>query len=220
MLRLKLLTFAAVLAALPAVAPASVVVVNQVLDVTQPQSVPGPSGFQGWQGTPAFDGGFLVSIAEGDTFDYTINFAGGQGLTATNLSFVWAFAYATGDGTQVTGTGTFSFLDASGNAFLTSDVTTTTEGDAHFGQQFNPSNFAGGIPSPITFYGVHYVGTLDDYVVPGITSRDYSTPAFYLTADNVVVAAAVAVPEPATWALAVIGLGLGGVAARTRKRAS
>ncbi len=218
MLRFRTLAFAAVLAALPSISSASVVVVNQTLDVTQPQAVSGPSGFQGWQGTPAFNGGYNVAIAEGDTFDYTIMFAPGQSLTATGLSAVWAYSYTDGAGSDVVGTGTFSFLDASGNAILTSDSFTDTEGSYHFGQYFTSTNFAGGLPSPLTFYGVRYVGTLDDYLTSGVTTRDYNLPAFYLDAGNVAISAAV--PEPASWAMMLGGLGLAGIVARLRKKVS
>ena len=209
----SLFKFAAVAALAAGLTPATaaVVTVNQILDLTKPESKPGP-GFQGWQDTPAFNGGYNVAIAEGDSFDFTIDFVGSQSLTLINAVNLWAFSYAS-TSTDVTGTGSLSLLDINGTAFLTSNVKTDTEGVAHFGQQFDTSEFAGGLPATLTFYGLRYVGTVDDYVDPTITSRDYYSPAFYFTADN----NANAVPEPATWALMLGGFGLAGSALRRRR---
>ncbi len=192
-------------------AQAAVVAVNQTLDLTQPKAAPGP-GFQGWNDTPAFNGGYSVSIAAGDTFDYTVDFLGSQTLTVDNLSAVWAFSFSGSPSSQVTGTGIFSFLDALGNAFLTSNILTDTEGDAHFGQYFTSSEFAGGLPASLTFSGVRYTGTLDSYDTPGAEARLYNQPAFYFVADSTDVGGAV--PEPASWALMIAGFGLIGGAMR------
>ncbi len=194
-----------IIALLVSSASASIITVNQTLDLTQPQSTPGP-GFQGWQNQPAFNGGYTAVISEGDTFDFTIDFLGSQALTANNLSFVWAFSYAADSNlVQTTGTGTFSFLDANGSALLTSNPTTTTEGDVHFGQQFNSANFTSGIPSSFTFWGVRYTGTVDDYDLPNLFTRDYTEPAFYFNADSISIT-----PEPSSllvWgSLVVVGL--------------
>lgn len=193
--------------ALSAPAYATNIVVNQTLDVTQPMVGTFPA-FYGWQDTPAFDGGFNVAIAEGDTFDFTIDFLGAQTLTINNPTSVWAFSFAD-QRSVVTGTGTFSFLDAAGLPILTSNTKTDTEGFVHFGQYFNESDFAGGLPSSITFSGVRYSGTLDDYIDPGVTTRNYNSPAFMISA--------VAVPEPEIYVMLLAGLGLLGFMARRRK---
>jgi hypothetical protein len=188
-------------------AQAAVIVVNQTLDLTQPQA---GGFFQGWQGTPAFNGGFNVDIAQGDTFDFTIDFLGSQTLTLANLSFIWAFSYSGEPASDVTGTGTFSFLDSLGSAFLTSNVKTDTEGSVHFGQFFNDSDFTGGLPTSITFSGVRYNGTLDSYSNQSITTRSYDNPALLFLASP-------AVPEPASWVLMIAGFGLAGAAMRRRR---
>ena len=191
--------------ALSAPAYATNIVVNQTLDVTQPTAGTFPA-FYGWQGTPAFDGGFNVAIAEGDTFDFTIDFLGTQTLTVNNPTQVWAFSFADQD-SDVTGTGTFSFLDATGLPILTSNVKTDTEGAIHFGQYFRDSDFAGGLPSSIIFSGVRYSGTLDDYIDIGVTTKNYDRPAFMISA----------VPEPEAYAMLLAGLGLLGSMARRIK---
>lgn len=200
--------------ALGSAASAVTVVVNQTLDLTQPKTLPGP-GFQGWQGSPAFNGGYNVALAEGDTFDFTIDFLGSQSLTMVGPQSVWAFSYSD-TLTNVAGTGTLSLLDSSGNAFLTSVIKTDVEGVVHFGQQFNGFDFVGGLPSTLTFYGVHYVGTVDDYLDPLVTTRDYASPAFYVDARIVTTGT---VPEPASWALMIGGFGLVGAALRRRRAA-
>lgn len=197
----------AVIAATVLSAPtyATNIVVNQTLDITQPMVGIFP-GFFGWQGTPAFDGGFNVAIDEGDTFDFTIDFLSSQTLTLNNPTQVWAFAFTDQD-SDVTATGTFSFLDAAGLPFLTSNVKTDTEGAIHFGQYFRDNDFAGGLPSSITFSGVRYSGTLDDYIDAGVTTKSYNVPVFMISA----------VPEPETYAMLLTGLGLLGFMVRRRK---
>ena len=199
-------------ALVPAAGTAATIDLDVTLDITQPKFVPGP-GFQGWQGDPAFSPAYSVELAEGDIFDLTIDFAGSQSLTLTNTNLLWAFSYSSGDSTDVTGTGTLSLLDADGNAFAVSDQMTSTEGEVHFGQSFTDAQFGGLLTGPVTFYGVRYLGLLEDYVDPAITSRIYDTPGFYYSADAVN-----AVPEPATWAMMLGGFGLVGAATRRRSR--
>ncbi len=198
-----LLVFAAALLGMSfsASAFASAVIVNQTLDLTQAKFAPGP-GFQGWQGSPAFDGGFNVAIAEGDSFEFTIDFLGSQTLTVVDLSFIWAFSYAD-ESSSVEAEGTFSFLDANGAAFFTSSLKKTTEGAIHLGQQYNGNDFAGGFPASFTFSGVQYKGTVIDYLDPNVTTRHYNQAALYFTADDAIVGAS-PVPEPAS--IAVWGL--------------
>ncbi|MBS0266767.1 MAG: PEP-CTERM sorting domain-containing protein, partial [Planctomycetes bacterium] len=187
-------------------------IVEQTLDITQPQSNP---SFQGWQDTPAFNGGFSVTMGAGDTFDYRIQFLPGQSLTVTNLSFLWAYSYSSGPPTDVNGTGQISLLDANGIAFLTSDLKTDDEGEAHFGQNFFSSDFSGGIPATVTFYGVEYVGTINSYANPLVTTRPYDEPAFYFGADSTIINSVV--PEPSSFVLmSFAGLGMALVAFRRR----
>jgi hypothetical protein len=194
-------------------AQASTVTISQTLDLTQAKATPGP-GFQGWSDTPAFNGGVNFDLAEGDALDFTIDFLGAQTLTLTNASFLWAFIYSGSPVSDVTGTGTLSLLDGSGTAFLTSNSKTSTEGSVHFGQQFNPADFTGGLPASLTFSGLRFVGTLDDYVEVGVTTRNYNNPAFFLNTDEAIIGGAV--PEPGTWALMIGGFGMAGAMLRRR----
>jgi PEP-CTERM motif len=194
-------------------ANAAVITVNQTLDLTQPKSIPGP-GFQGWQGSPGFNGGYSVDIAEGDTFDFTIDFLGNQSLTLLNASSLWAFSYAD-ISSGVDATGTLSLLDAAGTAVLTSNSFNSIESSVHLGQFFNASSFTSGLPANLTFSGLRYTGIVNDYLESGVTTRNYNNPGFFLTADNVTISAG-AVPEPATWAMMIMGFGLVGAGMRRR----
>lgn len=194
---------AAAAALLPVAASAATVVVTTTLD-----AAPASTYYDGAAFTP-----FSVELAEGDTFDYTVDFIGDQTLTLTGANGLW-FASFANVSSSVTGTGTLSLLDAEGNAFLTSQVKTDTEAEVHFGQYFTSSDFADGLPASLTFYGLHYVGTVDDYTAEGVTSRTYAAPFLLITAGDVAVSGAV--PEPATWLMFVAGFGLVGSAVRRR----
>ena len=152
------------------------------------------------QGAPAFAPPVSFSLAEGDTLDYTVQFLPGQSLTLVNPAHLWSFIFAVG-ASDVTGTGTLALLDSSGVPLFTSLSKTNTEGSVHFGQFFFAGDFVG-LPGTITFSGLHYVGTVVDYVEPGITTRNYVEPSFSFQADSFVTS----VPEPQGWALMLAGL--------------
>jgi hypothetical protein len=201
---------AAIVLGMAGSAQAATIALNQTLDITQPKAIPGP-GFQGWQGSPAFNGGYSFDLAEGDIFDFTLDFLGAQSLTFSSTSFLWAFSYSGSPTSDIVGTGTLSLLDGLGNVIETSFLKTSTEGSAHFGQQFGAADFASGLSGSITFSGLRYTGTLDDYLEPGLTTRNYAdNPGFFFNANTA------AVPEPASWALMIAGFGLVGSAMRRR----
>jgi hypothetical protein len=192
-------------------ASAATITVEQTLDITKTKNVNFGVGFQGWQDSPAFNGGVDVQIAPGDTLDFTIKFLTGQSLSLTNPTFAWALLLTNSPNpSEVNGTGTLSFLDAAGVPILTSNSRTDDEGDAHFGQQYGGGDFSGGLPASLTFSGVHYVGVLNSYAVPTEADRHYVSVSF--------IYGVASVPEPSTFALIGIGvLGLGCSAAHRRK---
>jgi PEP-CTERM motif len=189
---------------------ATTVVVATTLDVAE--IIPGFSGFTGGvQGSPPFTPAFNVTLAEGDTFDFTIDFVGGQTLTLVDPTLLWALSYAD-DISFVTGTGTLSLLDASGGVLWVSNPVTSTEGAVHFGQNFAGTDFVG-LPSNVTFGGLRYQGVVVDYLDPLVTTRNYATPVFIFNATSFTSA----VPEPSQWLLMAGGLAAMGSLVRRRR---
>ena len=212
-----------VLAGLTLSAPpslAATVVVNQTLDLT-------------WQcfnclgsyitGGSRFSAPFNVDLAVGDTLDLTIDFAGLQQLTVTNLQVIFASIWTTNgqQGANITQTGTVSFLSASGSTIYTTPVNTTFDGSVHAGQYLGPNQGnLGPVPSTLTFGGVRYVGTVDAYT-DGYTTRNYDTPAFYVHGiSDSQLSFASPVPEVSTWTMLLLGFaGVGAISyRRSRKR--
>ncbi len=187
---------------------ATTVTLSTTLDLTQ--SGLGGGGFvsagQGFSPDPFTP--FALEV--GDTLDFTIDFLGNQSLTLYGPDLIWAFIYAD-TVSQVTGTGTLDLFDSNGIAFLSSNPLVSTEGDVHYGQQFTSGDFNGGYPPVLTFYGLHFNGTITGYS-GGVTSRLYSEPELVTNS----VGAAV-VPEPATWVLLMVGLGIAGASMRRRR---
>jgi len=210
---------AALLAAAPAAASAATAVVNVTMDLTQ--SGFAPTGFTYAQGSPSFSPSTIsVDLAEGDTLDFTIDFLGLQQLTLTNPNMIWGLIYATSS-SNVTGTGTLSLLDTGGNVILASGPKTDTEGAVHFGQYFYGPDFAGGLPSSLTFGGLHYVGTVDDYVDPATTSRTYTVAGLVIDSGANSYSVAAGVPEPAAWTVMLLGMvGLGAALRSARRRST
>lgn len=235
MRRFTLLAATAAALAIAGAAQAAAVIVSSTLDISQPQN--GGPNFGGWRGFTdgggAFSPSFAFDLAAGDSLDWTVDFVGQQTLTLVNPVTFWLFNFETAGGAgQVNVTGKLELLDASGGLLYASDVLTDTEGQAHFGQFFSPGNFVG-LPSTVTFGGLHYTGTLNSYGAPDPylsdpndpnspliqdptpTIRTYGDPDFAFTADGSSVNGGV--PEPATWALMLSGFGLAGANLRRRR---
>lgn len=201
------LGLAAVLSAASLGASAAVVTASVTLDANElvPQS-----GFTGLAfGSPPFFSNVGVTLAEGDTFQFTIDFAGSQTLTVEGATLLWAFALSD-VASGVTGTGTLSLLDEFGSVAYTLGPLTSSEGAQHFGQIFTGTVLAG-LPSSVTFSGLYYEGTVDDYLAAGVTSRSYDAPALAINARSITVGSAggdngTPVPEPGTGALIALGL--------------
>ena len=208
-----------------AVAPAMATLVSVTTTVDVADIVAGANGFTGGvQDSPPFSPPFSVQMSAGDIFDFTINFLPGQQLTINNPTLLWAFSYADVNA-DVNGTGSLSLLDSNGNPIYTSNQKTDTEGTAHFGQFFSNTDFPS-LPASVTFSGLHYVGTLNAYLVdanndPAVTVRTYYDPAFYFSAGSYTTTP---VPEPTTMvagALLLLPFGLSAVRnLRNRKQAA
>jgi hypothetical protein len=196
-------------AAVPAVA-ATTAVVEVTLDTSFIVLGTDPFEFTG-NAIGGFTPTFSVALAEGDSFDLKIDFAGSQTVTIEGLDTVWAFSFANVV-SDVQGTGKFQFLGVDGSVLLESMEKTDTEGSIHFGQFFTADDFPS-LPASITFGGVRYVGTVVDYIEPDVTSRIYDSPGFAFNAVDFTTV----VPEPGTWALMLAGVGVLGAAVRRRR---
>lgn len=202
------------LAAMTAPAHASTtVVLNETLDLSTPQQNYGFTA--GWRGFGSFSPNFGFDLSAGDTLDFTVQFVAGQSLTLINPSFFWLFSYGSAV-SNVNGTGSLALLDAGGNALFTSNSKTDDEGVVHFGQYFDPGDFAA-LPTTLTFQGLHYVGTLNSFADPDVMSSHYADPQVLFSADGARLGG-VGVPEPGPWALMLLGFGGLGVALRGQRR--
>lgn len=213
-----LLTAAAASASLPTGASAQVVI-NQTYDLTS-GGLTSTSVMSHGTGL-----GFSPMVSEqfgvGQTLTLNYDF-GAFGLSASNVSLIWANIWdwnpalgQTADGSPhstVWMTGSVSLLDAAGNAAFTSGPMSNSEGAVHVGQIFETST------GPVTFFGVQYTGMLD--AMSNGTSRTYNLPGLVLLgSDFTRVDAPImsAVPEPATWAMMLIGFAGIGYSMRRRR---
>ena len=176
-------------------------------------------------GTPGNGMGLLVagstfapiSIASGDTLDYTINFSGTQAITVTEADSFYARlrAVSGASSTNVSGSGTLTLFTSPSISSLATSYSYVSSDSA--GQILDAvAAFDPTLPRDVTFTGVRYVGTVN-YTTPGVPIRDYNLPSFQVAGETVTVSgAAAAVPEPASWALMVVGFGVVGGALRRR----
>jgi hypothetical protein len=223
---MKLFTASALVIALSTagVARATTITLNETINLATPESPSTAPSFFGWRDFTttggAFSPTFTFELSAGDTLDFTANFLAGQSVTLTDASTLWLFSYETAGGSSnVNSTGTLALLDAAGNPLYTSNVKTDDEGSAHFGQDFNTTDFTA-LPSTVTFSGLRYVGTLNHYDDPTVSVRTYADPQVVFGGSDAIVTGG-GVPEPATWGLMLVGFGgLGAVLRRRRGQAA
>jgi hypothetical protein len=202
-------------AAIPATSFASTITLTQTLDLTGSCG----AGYCATLGGPAFSPAFNVNLAAGDTFDYTIEFMGGQQLTVQNLSQIFGSIWTTNflQAANISQTATLTLLSATGSLVYTSPVISHFDGSVHAGEVFYGNELTG-LPSTVTFGGLHYVGTVNGYD-GGYTTRNYDTPYFSVYGNSVALSIA-AVPEPSSWAMMILGFaGVGYMTYRRRKDA-
>jgi hypothetical protein len=189
-------------------ASAATVTVNQTLDVHCASS---QSCLGSHVGPP-----FSVNVSEGDTLDLTFDFLGEQQLTATGISVLESFISQSLaiKGVKHDLDGVLSFLSVTGTPVVATAPFSVAVGVNIVGAFANSADghFVG-LPSTITFGGLHYSGVVTNH---GET-RTYERTGFYLEADDIVLSLA-AVPEPATWAMLMLGFAGVGFMARRRSR--
>lgn len=216
-------------------AQAATLVVNQTLNLNRPVLTAGAYD----RFTAPFNYNDVFTLNAGDTLVATVSFLGldprPQELTLNDVTALFPSFYQwshdspggwSAQSSDVTATGKLELLDADGNVIFTSAELTTTEGLFHYngalssqhaGQYFDASALAG-LPSSITFAAYRYTGTIDAYETPRPYPISYVTqPELYVLADSYSTNID-AVPEPACWAMMILGFGLVGVLARSQRR--
>ena len=153
-------------------------------------------------------------------------------LSATPASAAtYMFAFA---GAQFSGTGTFETSDTpdanGGVAILTTTGTVTNNNNGNTFNISGPTGFAGAdnllFPNAaqlVSFDGTSFIrpnGTeYNLYYSPGVAAyRLFTSNSQFFTLDSFTVELAGVVPEPASWALMIGGMGLVGGALRVRAR--
>lgn len=182
-------------------AHAASIIVNHVLN---PANI-GTSISQEQLATP-----FTAGV--GDTVTFNLSFTGGQSVTLNGDTSLWLLSL-TNASSALEVTGTYKFLGASGD--LATGLVPFNQGNAqiHIGGYLFPSDYRTG-PGAITFSGIQEVITINSST--GADPRTYNTISLYT--DGRVTATGGAVPEPATWAMMILGFGMVGGAARYRRR--
>ena len=125
-------------------ASASMVTLNETLDISQPQN--GGTSFGGWRDFTTDGGAFSPSysfdLSAGDTVAMSVQFLPGQSLTLVNPTTLWLLNFITsGDQSDVNATGSLDLLAADGSVLYASNTVTDTEGSVHFGQFFSNTDF-------------------------------------------------------------------------------
>lgn len=199
---------AAAAALLASSAQAATIVVNQTLDIS------GACFCDDTYVTNGFSGGVNADVAVGDTLDITYDFLGDQQLRLTFVSEAFPFIFKTNGSNQspATVTGVLSFLGLNGDAVFSTAVKTQTVGSNGVGGLFLSADFAA-LVGPLDIAGVRWVGSVDAY--DGVlTTRNFDAPSLSLSGGIENLAA---VPEPATWAMMIMGFSLAGAGLRARR---
>lgn len=163
--------------------------------------------------------GAPIAISVGDTLTGTIKFANQGRITIFNDPEMFDWEQLSGhfrpDNGAAYSVSDFTFLGVRGD-YLGPEVVTSAKytGALGFGKlmNFTDTGFSfTGISFNITFTPGHYG---EDY--PLTTSV---TPNTFVVVQNSAISEGAAIPEPATWAMMIIGFGAVGAAARRRRPA-
>jgi hypothetical protein len=197
--------------------------VSTVFDLANATVISTPIGFSVIGSGPSVAPVTVSESAPNNSIDLKMSFAAGQSITVSGLLSVWEYIGAVAGSTPslVQQSGTLTLL-GSGTAGHPADYMlsrTSIDGLVHIGQSFDllDGSFSSLPPFPasLTFTGLRWQGTIDDYLVPGLAARSYATPGFTVAA---LAGSVTRVPEPATWAMLVFGFGTIGAALRGSRR--
>jgi PEP-CTERM motif-containing protein len=179
--------------------------------------------------TPVLD----TITADGSNFDfnYHVTLSGDQGLTNGSKVIIFDFAgyvpgsiFAPSPDIAATTELTSNFDTSAGgvqiNPVFTDDPTIANLVFTYIGPDFHTS---GGPFADITFDGLTATSTLGGFVLDGFSSRAISNDGMGTVGtasfnNGAVAVAAAAVPEPASWAMLIVGFGGAGALLRAKRR--
>ena len=202
---------AAVVASWAATASATVIDYTTVVDLD-------PSMFTGTSLNVPLSGG-PIPLNVGDTLQGTITFANNGRITVfdnPNLGGTeWIRGIFSPDFlTSAQSTGTFSLLGVQGDYLLPATITSSNiDGAVGFSRNDNFTN------SSFSFTGVTFSLTYVDTEPQDVPFSSHVTPSrFGVVLTPASISEGAAVPEPATWGMAILGLGMVGQLRRLQRR--
>jgi PEP-CTERM motif len=163
-----------------------------------------------------------VPVGEGDTLITTIDFQGAQTVTGSfpvvSLQLNRALDQVPTP-SSVSYIGQLSFLDQFGNPLISSRLIPRAEtGGTFIGQTFTNDTYVDGATSlSFTFYGLRYEVSAVSYAGSPFAPVQFGAfPSLRIEIQNGQIGLG-GVPEPATWAMFIVGFGLVGVSLRRRR---
>jgi hypothetical protein len=153
-----------------------------------------------------------VTLAEGDTLDFTLDFLSNQTLEIGSPNSILAGVWVedNGDSATFTALGQLFFLGATGPV-VSGALDSESGCCVHFANAIAGAQLTSG-SGPISFSGIRYVALVQDF--DDNTAKTYERTFFQFAGASF----RIAVPEPSTWAMMLLGFGAVGFAMRRRRR--
>jgi hypothetical protein len=198
-------------------ASAAAVVFGQTVDLTKATITSSNVTASGTAFTPTLSNSNELTISNGDSVDYTVTFAPGQALTLTGVFGLFQIGLISPNNIGITGnsSSTLRLFDTSGTTIATILVNGFTSTQPNIvGDTF------GNLGVPIS-------GTLGgfEFINPDITLTGTNQPlngqvlSIGITGGSFQLTSVAAVPEPATWAMMLVGFfGIGATLRHQRRR--
>lgn len=190
---------------LAAPADASTINLSQTIDVSSMTS----------GGSLIFSSPLLQNVQSGDTFNIAITFKPGQSITASGLSYIEIALLTTWPLYTIDDNLSWSLLSNSDKPFLSG----TKNGGLY------ESGFVGGVissfdglPADVSFHGFQVGGDVTgvELFPPTAAATLIGSGEFAIDANSFQITDLPGVPEPAAWAMLILGVGMIGIAARRR----
>jgi len=204
---------------LASAASAATIDFTQTVDLTKATITSSSVTASGTAFTTSLTNSNELLVSNGDSVDYKVTFAPGQALTLTNVFGLFQIGLISPNNIGITGnaSSTLRLFDTSGNTIVTLLVNGFTSTQANIvGDTF------GNIGVPIS-------GTLGgfEFINPNISLTGTNQPlngqvlSMSVTGGSFQLTSVAAVPEPATWAMMLVGFfGIGATLRYRRRRTS